>query len=186
MKMGEELDILRSSSFGHQRTQCCLGRGLPPSQMASWSIQPFGHNRHGPKTGGLSRLCPFWGGGAGSPSNTRWTRPRPTSVLNFMLIHPTVCKTIHQHYRQDRQTYRTDTQRSDDIGRTVLQTVAQNTWGAVGNIRMRFGVQMSRAIYHPAAFKNSSFSFWATVYKNGSPYATGPLSVCPVCSLTLL
>jgi len=30
--------------------------------------------------------------------------------------------TTHQRYRQDRQT---DTQRSDSIGRTVLQTVAQ-------------------------------------------------------------
>ena len=26
------------------------GRGLPPYQVASSSIQPFGHNRHGPKT----------------------------------------------------------------------------------------------------------------------------------------
>ena len=25
-------------------TQCGLGRGLPPYQVASWSIQPFGHN----------------------------------------------------------------------------------------------------------------------------------------------
>jgi len=25
-------------------TQCCLGRGLPPYQVESWCIQPFGHN----------------------------------------------------------------------------------------------------------------------------------------------
>jgi len=25
-------------------TQCHLGRGLPPYQVVSWSIQPFGHN----------------------------------------------------------------------------------------------------------------------------------------------
>ena len=25
-------------------TQCGLGRGLPPYQVTSWSIQPFGHN----------------------------------------------------------------------------------------------------------------------------------------------
>ena len=25
-------------------TQCRLGRGLPPYQLASWSIQPFGYN----------------------------------------------------------------------------------------------------------------------------------------------
>ena len=32
-------------------TQCRLGRGLPPYQVASSSIQSFGHNRHGPKIG---------------------------------------------------------------------------------------------------------------------------------------
>jgi len=30
--------------LGPHLTQCRLGRGLPPYQMASWSIQPFGHN----------------------------------------------------------------------------------------------------------------------------------------------
>jgi len=46
--------------------QCCLGRSLPPHQVASWSIQPFGHNKHGPKIGAV----PLWGRGAGSLSNT--------------------------------------------------------------------------------------------------------------------
>jgi len=31
------------SSLGHYLTQCGLGRGLPLYQVASWSIQPFGH-----------------------------------------------------------------------------------------------------------------------------------------------
>jgi len=39
-------------------TQCRLGRGLPPYKVVSWCIQPFGHNRHGPKIRGL---CPFLG-----------------------------------------------------------------------------------------------------------------------------
>jgi len=30
--------------LGLHLTQCRLGRGLPPYQMASWSIQLFGHN----------------------------------------------------------------------------------------------------------------------------------------------
>jgi len=42
--------------LGPRLTQCGLGRGLFPYQVASSSIQPFSHNRHGPKTGGL---CPF-------------------------------------------------------------------------------------------------------------------------------
>jgi len=40
------------------------------------------------KMGGL--LYPFPRGGAGSPSNTMWPGPRPTSVSRFILIHPTV------------------------------------------------------------------------------------------------
>jgi len=38
-------------------TQCGLGRGLLPYQAVSWSSQPFGHNRHGPKIGGCA---PLW------------------------------------------------------------------------------------------------------------------------------
>ena len=34
------------------------GQVLPPYQVASLAIQPFGHNRYGPKIGG-ERLCPF-------------------------------------------------------------------------------------------------------------------------------
>jgi len=30
--------------LGPHLTQCCLGRGPPPYQVVSWSIQPFGHN----------------------------------------------------------------------------------------------------------------------------------------------
>jgi len=37
-------------------TQCRLHRGILPYQVASWSIQPFGYNRHGPKIGGCASL----------------------------------------------------------------------------------------------------------------------------------
>jgi len=60
-------------------TQCGLGRGLPPYQVASWSIQPFNHNRHELKIGG-----------ARSPSNTMRPGLRPTSMPSFILIHHTV------------------------------------------------------------------------------------------------
>ena len=43
---------------GPHLTQCGLGRDLPPHQAASWSNQPLGHNRHGPKSGGTD---PFLG-----------------------------------------------------------------------------------------------------------------------------
>ena len=35
---------LRGGELGSHLTQCRLSRGLPPYQVASWSIQPFGHN----------------------------------------------------------------------------------------------------------------------------------------------
>ena len=41
------------------------------------------HNRHGLKRGGL--LCPFRE--AGTPSNTMWPGPRPTSMPSAILIH---------------------------------------------------------------------------------------------------
>ena len=58
-----------------------LGRGLPLYQVACWSIQLFGHNRHGRKVG---VLCPFLGG-AGSPSNTMWPGSRPIYVPKWHL-----------------------------------------------------------------------------------------------------
>jgi len=130
-------------------TQCGQDRGLPPYQVASWSIQPFGHNRHRPKIGGC---CALFGD---SSSNTMWPGPRLTSVPSGILIHPAIWPQhtgwtvggccvpppleAGSHLTQcgwgqvsswstnvtDRQERQTG-QRSDSIGRTVLQTVAQN------------------------------------------------------------
>ena len=58
---------------------------LHPCQVASASIQPFSHNRHGPIIGW--GLCLFLGG-AGSPSSTKSPGLRPTSVISGILIHP--------------------------------------------------------------------------------------------------
>jgi len=60
-----------------------LCRGLLPYQVACSSIQPFGHDRHGPKIG--------WGGCAlflevaESPSNTKSPEPRPISIPTGIL-----------------------------------------------------------------------------------------------------
>ena len=48
-------------ALGPHLTQCGLSRSLPPYQVAFWSIQPFGHSRHGPKIGGYA---PSWWRGA--------------------------------------------------------------------------------------------------------------------------
>jgi len=62
---------------------------VQPWQLLSSSSdeQPFGHNRHGTKIGGV---CPIGGGVGWSPSNIMWPRPRPTSLPSGILIHPAV------------------------------------------------------------------------------------------------
>ena len=50
-----------SREMGPRLVQCGLGCGLLPHQAASASIQPFGHNRHGPKLGGGG--CALFSGG---------------------------------------------------------------------------------------------------------------------------
>jgi len=66
----------------------------------------------------LEVSVPFLGG-AGSPSNTV-ARVEAYLHAMFNLDPCSPLTTLHQRYRQ------TDRQRSDRIGRTVLQTVAQN------------------------------------------------------------
>jgi len=48
--------------LGPHLAQCGLDQGPPPCQGPSWSVQPFGHNRHGPKIGSYRSLvqCPTY------------------------------------------------------------------------------------------------------------------------------
>jgi len=58
---------------------------------AKWHLDPSSHLATiymARKLGAL--LFPFLGEGTGSPSNTMWPGPRPTSVLSGILMHPTV------------------------------------------------------------------------------------------------
>jgi len=75
------------TGLGPHLTQSRLGWGLPPCQVPASSIQPFGHNKHGPKIWGSA---PFWGGGAGSPSNTNSPGPRPSSIPSDILINAVI------------------------------------------------------------------------------------------------
>jgi len=85
-----------------------------------WHLDPSSHLATidmGLKLGGSA---PFLGRGAGSPSNTMWPGPRPTCMSSFILSHPTIWpQYTNVTDRQDRTG-----QRSDSIGRTVLETVA--------------------------------------------------------------
>jgi len=78
-----------------------LGPYLLPYQVAFWFIQPFGHNRHRPKSGGL--LCLLFCNVAWVEAylHTKWYR-NPSNRL----------ATIYQRHRQTGQT---DRQRSDSI-----------------------------------------------------------------------
>jgi len=154
--MGRKLGApppFREGERGPHVPQCRLGWGLLSYQVASWCIEPFDHNRYGPKIGDgsapiwrrgsiqpfshnrywpkIGGSAPFWGMGAGSPASTMWPRPMTTWMPSFRLIHPTVWpQYINVTNRQTGQTGQTDRtgqdrQRSDSIGRTVLQTAAQ-------------------------------------------------------------
>ena len=120
---------LFKGEVGPHLTQCGLDRSLPPYQVASWSIQPFGHNKLRAENCG-GGLCPIKGGRAGSPSNRMWPGPKPICMPSLILIHQTVWPqytNVTNRTRQtgeDRQTER-QTERSDSIQQTILQTVAQ-------------------------------------------------------------
>ena len=70
---------LSRGELGPRLTQCGLEQVLLQYQVVSSSIQPFGHNRHGPKTGGCAPAM---------SSNTTAPWPRFTSVPSGIMIHP--------------------------------------------------------------------------------------------------
>ena len=84
--MGRKLGaaVFFRAEVGPHVTQCGLGRGLPSYQVASQSMQPFGHNTWA-EVGGC--CAPPFLGRAGSPCNTMSPRSRSTSVPSGILIH---------------------------------------------------------------------------------------------------
>jgi len=86
-------------------------------------MQPFGRNGYGPKLGGCAPL----GEGELGPHLTQCGQGRGLPACPVFHLDPSNrLATVHERYRQDRIGQdRQDRQRSDSIGRTVLQTVAQ-------------------------------------------------------------
>ena len=82
-KTGGAAVPLSQGELGSHLTEYGLKRGLLPYQVTSSSIQLFGHNRHGQKTGCVPLL-----GGSPTPSNTTSPWHRFTSVPSRILIHP--------------------------------------------------------------------------------------------------
>jgi len=102
--------------------QCDMRRGLPPYQVASWSIQPaIWPQQILAKNFGGSRGCAPLGRGAVSPSNTMWPGPRSTCMRSCTLIHVTVwpqyTSVIDRQDRTERHKW------SDGIGHshTIVQ-----------------------------------------------------------------
>ena len=96
-------------------------------------------------------LCPFWGGGAGSASNTMWPGPRPTSAPSFISMHPFGHNTPTP---ETRQTAQTDRKRSDSIGQTVLQMVAQKVTknlGCIGSSALFNGLRAIFSVWNCAS-----------------------------------
>jgi len=77
---------------------------IPPTRrvtVGDRSIDPFVHNRYGPKIGAV----PVWEAGHGSLSNTMWPGPRLTCMPSFILIRPTAWPQYSNVTdRQERQT----------------------------------------------------------------------------------
>jgi len=93
-------------------------------------MQPFGRDRYGPKIGG-GRAVSLWGTGSSVPIEHNVARVeaylRGVSA-KFHLEPSSRLATVHERHRQNRtDSYRQTSQRSDSIGRTVLQTVAQKS-----------------------------------------------------------
>jgi len=61
---------LSRGELGPHLTQCGLGQGLLPYQVASSSIQQFGHSRDGSKTEGCALF--FWGSWVPIYRNVAW------------------------------------------------------------------------------------------------------------------
>ena len=69
----------------------------------------------------LGYSVPFWGGGAGSPSNTMWPGPETYLHAKFHLDSSNGLVIIHQRHRQTDRQDRTNRKTTDDsIGRTVF------------------------------------------------------------------
>jgi len=69
-KVGAAVPLL-VGELGPHLTRYRLGWGIPPYQVASWSMQPLGHIRHGPKSG-RGAAVPLSVGGKLDPHLTQY------------------------------------------------------------------------------------------------------------------
>jgi len=119
----------------HQ-TQSPLGWGQHPYQVASWCIEPFGHNRNGPKI--VEGAPPLFGGRGLGPHLTQsrlgWGLPPCQVPASF--IHPFGCNKHGRKFGGAPSTFWWVGAGTDNgliaYGGNVLQTVAQKSTGILG------------------------------------------------------
>jgi len=168
--------------FGHNKHGRKFGGSVSPHFGEGGAGSPSNAKATGPRSSSIPSdilvwrdmgrklergLCPLGGGGAAwVPSNTMWPGPRPTCVPSFILIRATVwsqCKNVTDGTGEDRQ----DRQRTDSIGRTVLQTVAQKRFalcyqtvsvGPIANLKGPYFQPSLSVCLRPAQFYPSSFN----------------------------
>jgi len=100
-KVGADVPSPFFGEVGPHLTQCRLGRGLSPYQVASWSIQPFGHNRHGPTTTRKPRKGAD--GHRRQDARPRYFLPRPTPMpIKFQLDPSNRLATKYTSVKTDR------------------------------------------------------------------------------------
>jgi len=87
---------------------------------------------------------------------------------------------MHQRYSQDR----TGHDRTDCIGRTVLQTIAQKST-AYKNYFV-FVVYDARTSSDCLTISETHFDFWATVCKTFRPMLSDRYPDCPLCNVGVL
>jgi len=68
--LSSAMPLLGGSCRGPYVTQCGLSRDLPPYQVASWSMKPFGHNTWAKIKWGVMCPPPFFLGGEGEARST--------------------------------------------------------------------------------------------------------------------
>jgi len=131
-------------------TQCRLGRGLPPPK---WHLNPSSRlttTDMGQKSGAVPLF-----GGAGYPSNTICPGQRLTSLPSFILIHRTSWS------QGTNVADKTARQRSDRIGRTVLQTIAQKRkFNFENNLRVKEFYRRCPMILNNISFGDRELADW--------------------------
>jgi len=96
-------------------------RNLEQVLSSSWDGRPFGYNKYGPKIGGA---VPFGEGELGPRlAQYCWGQGLPPCQFSSWSIQPFGYNTPTS--QTDRQWDRQTGQRTDSIGRTILQTVTQ-------------------------------------------------------------